>query len=98
VRRVWAASSSAVGHLFQCLMIVVMVVVGWVGVNGGVGVVRWERGRMWWTLVVGDHGSWSELLVVVWWLWFECQRRDGDHSWVELPSPFPFDMDGSCRC
>jgi hypothetical protein len=70
-------------------MIAVVVVVGRVGVNGRVGAVQLECGRLWWTPVAGGRGNWS---------WFERRRRDGGRSWVELPSPFPFDMDGSCRC
>jgi hypothetical protein len=73
-------SLSGVWRVSRSLIIVIVVVVDRVGVNDGVGAVLRERGRLWWILTTDGCDSWSELLVVVWWSWFECRQRDGDRS------------------
>jgi hypothetical protein len=96
VRGIIGTSLGGVWRLSRSLLITVVVVVGLVDLNGGVGTVLRKLGRLWWTSVADGRGSWSELLDVIWWLWFKLRRWDGGRCWVKLPSPFPFD--GSCRC
>jgi hypothetical protein len=52
-------SLNRVWHLPRSLLIAVVVVVGRVGVNGGVGAVLWKLDMLWWTPAAGGRGSCS---------------------------------------
>jgi hypothetical protein len=77
VRGIIGTSLDGVWRLSRSLLIAVVVVVGQVDVNGGVGTVLRKLGRLWWTSVADGRGSWSELLDVIWWSWFKLRRWDG---------------------